>query len=161
MGTNGPWNWRLLVPKIAEVMLVRPVWRRLLEMTVLLPHVACTPSAHPQLSLWKLSPPACHGHGLGPWTDVRHPPPTLLTSEIKQTFLSTNLAVYWLLSSEQPDPTHPFNNNTRTCSSRTRGRTQLPWLHHSSLYLERKKKKDIKCIGIKFWGCVANLETYF
>ena len=76
--------------------------------------------------------------------------PELLASEIKQTFLSTNLAVYWLLSSEQPDPTHPFNNNTRTCSSRTRGRTQLPWLHYSSLYLERKKKKDIKCIGIKF-----------
>ena len=30
--------------------------------------------------------------------------PELLASEIKQTFLSTNLAVYWLLSSEQPDP---------------------------------------------------------
>ena len=34
---------------------------------------------------------------------------TLLTilpaSEVKQTFLSTNLAVYWLLSSEQLDPT--------------------------------------------------------
>ena len=30
----------------------------------------------------------------------------------KQTFLSTNLAFYWLLRSKQLDPTIPFSNNT-------------------------------------------------
>ena len=30
--------------------------------------------------------------GVGPYIDVHHPPRQLLASEIKQTFLSTNLA---------------------------------------------------------------------
>ena len=67
--------------------------------------------------------------------------PELLASEIKQTFLSTNLAVYWLLSSEQPDPTHSFDNDTRARSSRTRGRTQLPWLQSQFFILGKGKKK--------------------
>ena len=86
--------------------------------------------------------------------------PELLASEIKQTCLSTSLAVYWLLSSEQPDPTYSFNNNTRTHSSRTRGRSQLPWLQSQFFSLGKElKKKDIKCTGIKFWGCLSQLKV--
>ena len=54
---------------------------------------------HLQLCLQKLSALACHRDRLGLWTGVCHPPSTLLTSEIKQTFLSTNLAC--LLAFEQ------------------------------------------------------------
>ena len=64
--------------------------------------------------------------------------PELLASEIKQTCLSTSLGVYWLLSGEQPDPTYSFNNNTRTYSSRTRGRSQLPWLQSQFFILGKE-----------------------
>ena len=52
--------------------------------------------------------------GLGLWTDVRHPPlPQLPASEVKQTFLSTNLG--YLLAFEWPelDPPHiPFSSKS-------------------------------------------------
>ena len=43
--------------------------------------------------------------GVSLWTDVCHPPPQLPASEIKQTFLSTNLAcllAFWAASSQTP-----------------------------------------------------------
>ena len=47
------------------------------------------------------------------WTDVCHHPPQLLASEIKQFFLSTNLACLLLLSDEQSDPTDSSFANSR------------------------------------------------
>ena len=51
---------------------------------------ACSPLP----TLYKSSHPLLlRGGGVSLWTDVCHPPPCqLLASEIKQTFLSTNLA---------------------------------------------------------------------
>ena len=91
MGTNGPWDWRLIVPKITGDV-GQASFKTTVRDDCVLSTCTMHPSTHTQLCLWKLSPPACHEDGLGPWTDVRHLPPTWLASEIKQTFLSTNLA---------------------------------------------------------------------
>ena len=72
---------------------------------------ACNP--HLILSLNALTHCLSAG-GLSLWTDVRHPPlPQLPASEIKQTFLSTNLG--YLLAFEWPelDPPHiPFSSKS-------------------------------------------------
>ena len=116
MGTNRPWNWRLTVLKTSKMMLVRPPgpisrWRW--ELPVLFLHGApClslyTPWNSPLKALahcqWKMM--SAFGH------ESTHPPPNprLPTSEIKQTFLSSNLAS--LLASEQLAADTAFGNET-------------------------------------------------
>ena len=53
------------------------------------------------------------GAGVSLWKESTSPAPRLPASKIKQTFLSTNLPFYWLLSSDQPDPT--LGNITTWC----------------------------------------------
>ena len=57
----------------------------------------------PLLSI-KASAPDCQWKGVSLWTGVR-PPHWLPASKVNQSFLSTNLPLYWLLSSDQLDPT--------------------------------------------------------
>ena len=118
MGTSAPRNWRLTVPKATKVMLVRPLmanWTWLLEMTVLFLHVR---SAPPTKSVYESSYPLLFGvdGGISLWTDVCHPlppppPPQLPASEIKQNFLSINLACLLAFewSAARP-PCIPFRN---------------------------------------------------
>ena len=118
MWTNGPWNWRLTVPKATKVMLVRPLmanWTWLLEMTLLFLHIR---SAPPTKSVCESSYPLLFGvdGGISLWTDVCHPlppppPPQLPASEIKQNFLSINLACLLAFewSATRP-PCIPFRN---------------------------------------------------
>ena len=65
---------------------------------------------HTTLSINALTSCVLSGSGgVGLWTDVRYPPHQLLASEIKQTFLSTNLVS--LLAFEQQavgSPVHSF-----------------------------------------------------
>ena len=90
MGTSAPRNWRLTnCPETTKMVWGRPLmtnWRWLLQMTVLFLHV--TP---PTLSTKALTPCLLER---GSWPLDGYPPasPQLLASEIKQTFLSTNLA---------------------------------------------------------------------
>ena len=90
MGTSGPWNWRLTGPKTIKMTLVRPPMTNV-KMTVWADRAvsACTARL-----LSKLLPTGCQWcwWGVGLWTDVRHPPSELLLSEIKQSFLSINVA---------------------------------------------------------------------
>ena len=79
------------------MMLVRPLvinWRWPLETTVLFLHVSSAPAPATH-SVYKCSHPLLvKGRGVGGvdlQTDVCHPPLQLPASEIKQTFLSTNL----------------------------------------------------------------------
>ena len=67
---------------------------------------ACSSPLHSKKALT----PCLSGRGSQP-LDICLPPsppptPQLPASEIKQTFFSTTCPVYWLLSSEKPDPTH-------------------------------------------------------
>ena len=86
-GTNGPWNWRLTAPKTFEMMLVRPLMTNL-KMTVRDNYAvpACN-SLSPTLSVKALTPClSAFGH------IVHHPLLPVGASEVKQAFLSTNLA---------------------------------------------------------------------
>ena len=107
MGTNRPWNWRLTVLKTIKMMLVRP------------PHDQfqgdcqswlCCFCKEPPRSVYKSSCMLIVGVGWGNWpldrslSPLPSPPPPLPAFEIKQTFLSPALPLYWLLSGEEPDP---------------------------------------------------------
>ena len=97
IGTSVPWNWRLTVPKTTKMMLVTPLmtnWSWLWDDCS-----ACylPPPIPPPPSIKALTHYLCVGGDL--WTDVCHPLPQLLASEVKQTFLSTNLVC--LLAFEQ------------------------------------------------------------
>lgn len=73
------------------------------------------PAGSPSFCLWRLQPHWFPQWGSGDsafvWTSTSLHPTQSLASEIKQTFLSTNLAC--LLASEwgAARPTHPFSNN--------------------------------------------------
>ena len=87
MGTSAPCSWRLTVPKTTKMMLVRPL---MTNCKMIVRDVsACSPPPH---SIHKCSHSLLVSGGVGLWTDVCQPPPRLPASEIKQTFLSTNLA---------------------------------------------------------------------
>ena len=64
---------------------------------------ACSPPPH---SIHKCSHSLLVSGGVGLWTDVCQPPPRLPASEIKQTFLSPNLSIHWLLGVKQPEAIH-------------------------------------------------------
>ena len=99
MGTSAPCSWRLTVPKTTKMMLVRPL---MTNCKMIVRDVsACSPPPH---SIHKCSHSLLVSGGVGLGTDVCQPPPRLPASEIKQTFLSTNLACLLALSGEQPDP---------------------------------------------------------
>ena len=102
MEIKGPWIWRLTVPKTTKTTLVRdywwPLWRWLSELTVQFLHIAPT-------SVYKSScPTGCQWvlvggkSAFGPTSNLHHDP-QLPASEIKRTFLFTNLACHWILSS--------------------------------------------------------------
>ena len=118
MGTNGPWNWRLTVPKTTKVMLVRPLMTNL-KMTVLFLHVNAPPhNTHIHThthTVYESSLCLLVGTGGGRgWSLVRHPPPhpsCRCWKESKLSFLPT-WPVCWLLSDEQPDPTPPSPTNS-------------------------------------------------
>ena len=87
---------KLKKEKTTKTMLVRPLMTSL-KMTVRDDcAVSACSSPTPTLSIKALAPLVAVGWGVGVslWTDVCHPPskPSLVASEIKQTFLSTNLA---------------------------------------------------------------------
>ena len=66
MGTNAPCNWRLTVPKTTKMMLAVhwwPIWRWLLQMTVLFLHVALSHPS-PADSAYKCSHPFLSGGDL-------------------------------------------------------------------------------------------------
>ena len=121
MERSAPQNRRLTVPKTFKMMLVRPVMTNL-KMTV---RNDCTVSAcrlppTPTLSINALTS-VCQGQGSWPLDRCMPPAPKLLGSEIKQTFLSTNLAC--LLAFEHrnsqtprsppcPQHTHTFSNKS-------------------------------------------------
>ena len=95
MGTSGPWNWRLTVPKATKMTLVRPL-KTSGKMTVLFLHVAPLPH-----SVYKNShlPLVRDGGTVGLCTDVLTLPVRQLAFEIKPAFLSTNLACLLAMSS--------------------------------------------------------------
>ena len=113
MGTNQPWNWRLTVHKTIKMTLVRPPITNL-KVTV---RADCAVSAcsQPPTSVYKRSyPPVTSGGewGVSLWTDVCPPSAHLPASEIKQTFLSTDLAYFMALGQWAVLPTYPFTTLT-------------------------------------------------
>ena len=102
METNWPWNWRSTVPKITKMTLVRPLMTSF-RMTARDDCVVSTRSAL-LLSTKALAHWLSVG-GVGLWTDVCPllAPSQMSASEIKQTFLSTNLASLMALSGELRD----------------------------------------------------------
>ena len=94
--TNWPWNWRLTVPETAKTALVRPL------MTT--PEEDCQHwrgcfCLEPPPSVYKGSCPVVARAGRQPLDRDQLSFHQLPASEIKQTFLSFNLA--WLLAFEQ------------------------------------------------------------
>ena len=88
------------LPKTIKMTLVRPPMTNL-KMTVRA-DCAISPCSPFLLSIKTLAPLVASVERVGLWTDTHtplHPHPQLLASEIKQTFLSSNLA--YLLASEQ------------------------------------------------------------
>ena len=97
MGKKQPWNWRVTVLKNTQDELVQtnawPISRWLSELTALFLHVA------PLLFTYKSSCPLVVSGWESAFGQESTPPSGLQASEIKQTFLSTNLASS--LASEQ------------------------------------------------------------
>ena len=101
MWTKWTWNWRLTVPKTIKMPLFRPPLTKF-KLTI---RAACAVSTCSPFPL-----PTKFAHWLSGERSQpldRSPPslPQLLASKIKQTFLSTNLTLFWFLSSKQPDLT--------------------------------------------------------
>ena len=98
------WNWRLTVPKTAKRMLVRQLMTNLSWL--------CCFCMQPLPSAYKSSHALLVRRGVSLWTDVypSHPsstpstPHQCLASEIKQTFLSTNLAYLLAFVRWSPGP---------------------------------------------------------
>ena len=107
MGKNGPWNWRLTVPKITKMILVRPPMTNL-KLRVALPELHVAPARTPPPTLCIKAFTLCLS-GVGSQPLDRCPPPfipcKLPASEIKQTFpfhqpgLFIDLWAYWAASS--------------------------------------------------------------
>ena len=103
MRTNGPWNWRLTVPKATKVTLVRPLMTNV-KMTV---RADCAVSF-----IYKSScPTASGGQGevaqwIGLWTDICPLPACFISN--KQTFLSSNLACLLAFERRVARPHTPF-----------------------------------------------------
>ena len=107
MATYGPWNWRLTTPKTIKMALVRPPMTNL-KMTVrtdlLFLNIAASPLP---TSVCKIScPTGSQWGGVSLWTDVLYSPLPQPCScwhpEIRQTFLSINLAYLLAASSQTP-----------------------------------------------------------
>ena len=97
MGTNGPWNWRLIVPKTIKIMLVRPLMTNF-KMTI---RADCAVSTCSPLfvSIKHLSPIVSGGE-VGLWTGIC-PPCQLPTSKIKKNFHQPCLFNgFWAVSSQ-------------------------------------------------------------
>ena len=110
METNWPCNWRLTVLKIIKMTLVRPPVTnfKVTELTVLFLPVAPTPPLSIKTLAHWLS-----GGKSQPLDRCLPSPCPVATSEIKQTFLSTNLS--YLLSFERQAAGLPHSfSNTRT-----------------------------------------------
>ena len=126
MGPHGPQNWRFTVPKTTKMMPVTPQMTSL-KMTV---RDDCFVSAcSPLPTLYKSSHPLLlRGGGVGLWTDVCHPPPCQLpASEIKQTFLSTNLAC--LLAFEWWAARHPHAYLSVTSTDTRKKKIPKIWIN--------------------------------
>ena len=122
LGTNGPWNWGLLVPKTIKMMPGRPLMTNL-KMTVQddCAVSACSTPSHLH-SVYKSAPhpllvQSGGGGGTGQlvggvslWTVVCDPPPPPSSCQLlnKQTFLSTNLACLSAFELRAARPTHSF-----------------------------------------------------
>ena len=127
MGTNRPCS--LTLPKTIKMTLVRPS-RRNLKMTVRANCAVSTSS--PLLLLIKSLAPLATSYGqggVGLRTDFCPHPPTpaqLPASEVKQMFLSTNLA--GLLAVEHPvtRPHTPFSNRLRKADCSPKSGWALP-----------------------------------
>ena len=110
-GKNGPWDWRLTVPKTNMMMLARPLMTSL-NMTIRDDSVVSACSHPPLLSIKVRAHLACVGRGwvVSLWTDVCYLPLQLLAPEIKQAFLSTNLAFERRAAGHH---THSFSNSRK------------------------------------------------
>ena len=87
MGTNQPWNWRLIVPKPIKMALL---WSPMTSFKMTVRAVLFLHGA-PSLCLWKLSPLTVGRGGSQP-LDRSLPSPLTASIQNEQIFLSTNLA---------------------------------------------------------------------
>ena len=128
LGTNGPWNWGLLVPKTIKMMPGRPLMTNL-KMTVQddCAVSACSTPSHLH-SVYKSAPhpllvQSGGGGGQGSWwgesafgqmSATLPPLPPVASIWTNRLSFPLTWHAYQLLSCEQPDPHTPFGNNQST-----------------------------------------------
>ena len=110
MGTNGPWDWRLTVPKTIKMTLVRPPTTNL-KMTVRADFTVYSCSPFPQLI--KALPYWLSVRGNWP-LDSHHPPVAYIWSKANFPFHQSGLFIgFWAVSSQ----TLPFRNKSTVWKS--------------------------------------------
>jgi len=138
MGTHGPWNWRLTVPKTIKMMLVSPLMTNLKwlsELTVLFLH-AISPQSLPVTGIWNETNIPFHQPGLfiSFWAVSSWTLPHSFDNNIIQTYLFFYAFALWTytynLGAQWKMKTHVLKQGQFKKLARKLAETQGPCSYH-------------------------------